>query len=185
MELQHLESAHDLNRGGRRRIMATQDIDLATRTSGDPFPTFDPHKDIGIGSFVAMCSPEPERRSRGAFYVGKVHALNCVANIEGMMHILWYWQKMPYGSTNAPGQWHQRYSNYMQCAWVPNREPDDWVSVSSAMTSWKNTISTFICTIHGIHVEKEIKIPHREVHHILLHASVEAQIIDNKNMRSI
>ena len=70
--------------------MATRDIDLATRTSGDPFPTFDPHKDIGIGSFVAMCSPEPERKNGAAFYVGKVRALNCVAEAEGMMHVIWY-----------------------------------------------------------------------------------------------
>ena len=49
--------------GGHRRTVATRDIDLATRMSGDPFPAFDPHKDIGIGSFVAMCSPEPERKN--------------------------------------------------------------------------------------------------------------------------
>ena len=39
--------------------------------------------------------------------------------------------------------------------------------------------------VHGVRVEKEIKIPHGEVHHILLYASTEAQIIDDKNMRSI
>ena len=86
--------------------MATRDIDLATRTSGDPFPAFDPHKDIGIGSFVAMCSPEPERKNGAAFYVGKVRALNCVADAKGMMHIIWYWPKMPRGSTDAPDEWH-------------------------------------------------------------------------------
>ena len=76
--------------GGHRRTVATQDIDLATRTSGDPFPAFDPHKDIGIGSFVAMCSPELERRNEAAFYLGKVRALNCVADVEGIMHVIWY-----------------------------------------------------------------------------------------------
>ena len=74
--------------------MATQDIDLATRTSGDPFPAFDPHKDIGIGSFVAMCSPEHERRNGATFYVGKVCALNYVANAEGIIQVIWYWPKM-------------------------------------------------------------------------------------------
>ena len=68
--------------------MATQDIDLATQTNGDPFPEFDPHKDIGIGSFVAMCSLEHEKRNRAAFYVDKVHAFNCVANAEGMMQVI-------------------------------------------------------------------------------------------------
>ena len=42
-----------------------------------------------------------------------------------------------------------------------------------------------MCTVHGVHVEKEIKIPRGEVHHILLHTSAEAQIIDDENMRSI
>ena len=41
-----------------------------------------------------------------------------------------------------------------------------------------------MCTVHGVQVEKEIKIPRGEVHHILLHASVEAQIIDDENMQS-
>ena len=93
--------------GEHRRTVATRDIDLATRTSGDPFPAFDQHKDIGIGSFVAMCSPESERRNGATFYVGKVRALNCVADAEGMMHVIWYWPKMLCGSTDAPGEWHQ------------------------------------------------------------------------------
>ena len=121
--------------GGHRRTVATQDIDLATQTSGDPFPAFDPHKDIGIGSFVAMCSPEPKRKNGAAFYVGKVRALNCVADVEGIMHGIWYWPKMPRGSTDAPGEWHQRYSSCVQRAWVPSMEPDNWISVGSTMTS--------------------------------------------------
>ena len=84
--------------------MATQDIDLATRTSGDLIPAFDLHKDIGIGYFVAMCFPELERRSGATFYVGKVRALNCVADVEGMMHVIWYWPKMPRGSTDVPDE---------------------------------------------------------------------------------
>ena len=100
------------------------------------------------------------------------------------MHVIWYWPKMPRGSTNAPDEWHIRYSSCVHRAWVPSREPDDWVSVSSAMTSWKNTTSTPMCMVHGVQVEKEIKIPRREVHHILLHASAEVQIIDDENMRN-
>ena len=65
--------------------MATQNIDLATRTSGKSFPAFDLHKDIGIRSFVVMCSPKPERKNGAAFYMGKVHTLNCVADVEGMI----------------------------------------------------------------------------------------------------
>ena len=122
-------------RTGHRRTVATRDIILATRTSGDLFLAFDPHKDIGIGLFVAMCSPEPERKNGAAFYVDKVRALNCVIDAEGMMHVIWYWPKMPRGSADAPGEWHKRYSSCVHRAPVSSREPDDWVSVSSAMTS--------------------------------------------------
>ena len=101
------------------------------------------------------------------------------------MHVIWYWPKMPHGSTDAPGEWHQRYSSCVQRVWVPNREPDDWVSVNSAMTSWKSTTNTLMCTVHGIQVEKKIKIPRGEVHHILLHASAKVQIIDDENIGSI
>ena len=41
-----------------------------------------------------------------------------------------------------------------------------------------------MCTVHGVQVEKEIKISRGEVHHILLHASAEVQIIDDENMRN-
>ena len=121
---------------GRRRIVATQDIDLAIRTSGDPFPAFDPHKDIGIGLFVAMCSLEHERKNGKVFYVGKVCTFNCVANTKGMMQVICYWLKMWCGSIDAPGEWHQRYSSCRHRAWIPSREPNDWISAGSAMTLW-------------------------------------------------
>ena len=40
-----------------------------------------------------------------------------------------------------------------------------------------------MCMLHEVQVEKEIKILHGEVHHILRYASAEVQIIDNENMR--
>ena len=182
MELLYFKSVHDLERGGIGGQWPYKNIDLTAQTSGDPFPAFDPHKDIAVGRFVAMCSLEAKWKNGATFYVGKVRALNCIADAEGMMHVIWYWPKMPRGSIDAPSEWHQQYSSCVQHAWVPSREPDDWVSVSSAMTSWKNTTSTLMCTVHGVQVEKEIKIPRGEVHHILLHASVETQIIDDENM---
>ena len=46
-----------------------------------------------------MCSPESERGNGAAFYVGKVRTLNCIAD---MMHVIWYWPKMPHSSIDAP-----------------------------------------------------------------------------------
>ena len=43
-------------KGGHRRIVATQDIDLATQMNGDPFPAFDPHKTLELGHLL-QCAP--------------------------------------------------------------------------------------------------------------------------------
>ena len=66
--------------------MATHDIDLTIQMNGEPFLALDPHKDIEIGSFVTMCSPEAERKSGTTFYIDKVRALNCVVGTWGMVH---------------------------------------------------------------------------------------------------
>ena len=67
-----------------------------------------------------------EERQLGAiFYVGKVHALECVATVDGVMIVTWYWPKMRRRSTNAMGEWHQRYANWEARCWKPSEEDDD------------------------------------------------------------
>ena len=43
------------------------------------FPSFDPHKNIAVGQFVAVLSLVEERRLDAIFYVGKVRALERAA----------------------------------------------------------------------------------------------------------
>ena len=101
----------------------------------NPFPAFDPHKDITVGQFVALYSPPEDRVAGAIFYIAKVRALERIAIPDGTMTVIWYWPKMPIGATYAPGQHHQRYTICTLRMWEPNKEMDDTIVVSSTMTS--------------------------------------------------
>ena len=81
-------------------------------TGEEAFPAFNPHKDISIGQFVAVCSLEEDRRRGAPFWVGKVRALERSTTPDDEMTVLWYWPRMARGSTDAIGEWHQRYVNW-------------------------------------------------------------------------
>ena len=134
------------------------------------FLAFDPHKDIIVGQFVALCSPPEDRVPGAIFYITKVRALEQAATLGRTMTVIWYWPKTCRGATDAPGQHHQRYTNCALRMWEPSKEADDTIAVSSTMTSWTNpNRHTPMCYVHGVWVEKKIKILDVEVHHIQLH----------------
>ena len=60
----------------------------------EAFPSFDPHKDIAMGQFVAVLFPVEDRRLGTIFYVGKVRALERAATADGVLTMTWYWPKM-------------------------------------------------------------------------------------------
>ena len=142
----------------------------------EAFPAFDPHKDIAVGQFVAVLSPVEERRLGAIFYVGKVRALERAATVDGVMTVTWYWPKMRRGSTDAVGEWHQRYTNWESRYWEPSKEADDNIMVNTAMTSWTNPTNrnTPMCMVHGVRVEKKIRIPEGELYHIRSHLRAQA-----------
>ena len=72
----------------------------------EAFPSFDPHKDIVVGQFIAMLSPVEERRLGAIFYVDKICALERAATADGVMTVTWYWPKMCCGSTDVVEDWH-------------------------------------------------------------------------------
>ena len=80
------------------------------------------------------------------------------------------------GSTDAVGEWHQRYTNWKSRCWEPSKEADDNIMVNTAMTSWTNPTNrnTTMCMVHGVQVEKEIKIPEGELYHIRSHLRAQA-----------
>ena len=149
------------------------------RQGEDPFPAFDPHKDISVGQFVALCTTTSDRAAGATFYVAKVQSLERVATREGTMTVIWYQPKMPRGLIDPPGQYHHRYTNWASRAWEPSKEPDDNIEVTSAITAWTNPVrQPALCNVHGARVEKEIKIPDGEVYHIQLHLNTQ----DNTNV---
>ena len=137
----------------------------------EAFPSFDPHKDIAADEFVVVLSPTEEHRLGAIFYVGKVCALDRAATVDGVMTVTWYWPKMRHGSIDAVGGWQQRYANWESRCWEPNKEDDDNIIVSSAMTSWTNPTNrnTSMCMVHNVRVEKEIRIPEGKIYHIRPH----------------
>ena len=162
---------------GANRSQATSRTQLGTITSTSSIPrnvgvgivegrveafsTFDPHKDIAVDQFVAVLSHVEERRLGAIFYVDKVRALERAATADGVMTVTWYWPKMRRGSTDAVGKWHQWYTNWKSRYWEPSKEADDNFMVNTTMTSWTNPTNrnTPMCMVHGVRVEKEIKIP--------------------------
>ena len=54
----------------------------------EAFPTFNPHIDLTVGQFVAVCSPEEDRRRGAPFWIGKVRALEHSATPDGEMTVL-------------------------------------------------------------------------------------------------
>ena len=59
----------------------------------DPFPEFDPFKDVQVGQFVAMNSSTKDRESGIPFFLGRVLGRKNVSYTSGFMRIIWYWLK--------------------------------------------------------------------------------------------
>ena len=137
----------------------------------EAFPSFDPHKDIVVGQFIVVVFPVQERRLSAIFYVGKVCALERATTVDGRMTVTWYWPKMHCGSTDVVREWHQQYVNWKSRCWEPNKEDDDNIIVSNTITSRMNPTNrnTAMCMVHGIQVEKEIRIPEGEIYYIRPH----------------
>ena len=137
----------------------------------EAFPSFDPHKDIVVGQFIAVLSPMEERRRGAIFYVDKVRAPDRAAIAGGVMIVTWYWPKMRRRSTNAMGEWHQRYTHWESRCWELSKEDDDNIMVSSVLTSWMNptNCNTSMCMVHDVRVEKEIRISNGEIYYIRPH----------------
>ena len=91
----HLEQAGQTGHGvtSRTRLGAITSTNSIPRNVGvgivegrvEAFSTFDPHKDITVGQFVAVLSPLEERRLGAIFYVDKVRALERAATVNGVM----------------------------------------------------------------------------------------------------
>ena len=79
----------------------------------DPFPEFDPFKDVEVGQFVTMNSSSEDREFDIPFFLGRVSGMKNVSLASGSMRIIWYWPK-PTSQQDSPGMWTYRYRNCLK-----------------------------------------------------------------------
>ena len=89
-------------------VLPSPNIDL-----DDPFPEFDPFKDIQVGQFVTMNSSSEDRESDIPFFLGRVSEIKNVSPTSRFMRIIWYWPK-PTSQQDNPGMWTYKYRNCMK-----------------------------------------------------------------------
>ena len=82
-----------------RRIVHVGKSDLSHSAIGhsDPFPAFDPFKDIELGHFVALSATYDDVLARAPFFLGKVIEFKNTNNVEGEMKVVWYWPRAKAG----------------------------------------------------------------------------------------
>ena len=61
---------------------------------------------------MPICSSVEDQALGAVFYISRVCALELATTPNNSMTVLWYWPKMPQGSTNAVGELHKQYVNW-------------------------------------------------------------------------
>jgi hypothetical protein len=77
----------------------------------DPFPAFDPFKDIELGHFVALSVTHDDVLAGAPFFLGKVTEFRNRNIVEGEMKVVWYCPRAKAGIRDQDGEWHQQYNN--------------------------------------------------------------------------
>jgi len=102
------------NRGKRKKVL----LEVQQGASEDPFPPFNPKKEVVVGHFVALNVEPKEVRGGVPFYMGKMWEFG-----QGQwalkMKVLWYWPAMKWGVEEEASSNRVRYSNCMEATWEP------------------------------------------------------------------
>ena len=122
-------------RGGRGRGRSerqgnTSNLIISNDDAIDRFSTFDPHQDVKVGMVIAMETDDIDRHLGIHFFVAKVLSLSQQACENGVANVLWYQPKMPRGLQDEEGKFHNRYTNCIQRAWEPSREPHGCIPIT-------------------------------------------------------
>ena len=151
------------HRPNTKELLPSPNVDL-----DDPFPEFDPFKDVQVGQFVTMNSSSEDRELGILFFLGRVSGLKNVTLTSGSMRIIWYWPK-PTSQQDNPGMWTYRYRNCMKRKWVPSNEPSNWVDLDTAIISWSPPPKLETCIVEKAIVPKEISILKAMTFYLLEH----------------
>ena len=133
-----------------KELLTVTNVDL-----DDPFPEFDPFKDVQVRQFVAMNSSTEDRESGIPFYLGWVSGRKNVSHTSGSMRIIWYWPK-PTSQQDDASMWTYRYRNCMKRKWIPSNEASNWVDLETGIISWNPPPKFETCIVEKALVPKEI-----------------------------
>ena len=161
-----------------KELLTMTNIDL-----DDPFPEFDPFRDVQVGQFVVMNSSTKDRESGIPFFLGRVSGKKNVSHTSGSMRIIWYWPK-PTSQQDDPGMWTYRYRNCMKRKWIPSNEPSNWVDLETGIISWNPPSKFETCIVEKALVPKEISIPKAMTFHLLEHMANQSEAIDDACLES-
>ena len=78
----------------RRDTSRMQTSAILNVQSGDPFPTFDPRKDVMVGMFVAIETGKDDQLKGIPFFIAKVIQMEQQATDDGTVTVLWYEPRM-------------------------------------------------------------------------------------------
>jgi hypothetical protein len=166
----------------RRDTGRTQTSAFSTVQSGDPFPTFDPRKDVTVGMFVAIETGKDDQLKGIPFFVAKEIQMERQATNDGTVTVLWYEPRMHRGETDDVGDFHRRYYHCIDRPWIPSRESNDIISIDTIIIAWKNTVRTLSLTsVNNIRTEKQIIVPTGQKFHLQQYLEYINWLVEEEN----
>lgn len=176
-----------------RRHCVNEEISARDQEGGssDPFPSFNPQTDIKTGQFVALSVVREEVEAGIPFYLGKVIE-------EGKnswrlkIKVCWYCPIMREGVVEESGSTTQCYANCMESLWEPSGERHSWVPKEACIFSWfdQQPVSVNVVQVsekrivHGVQVEKRVRIPQSTKAHILEYIAMQTEAIDDERLQA-
>jgi hypothetical protein len=157
----------------------------------DPFPVFNPARDLEIGQFVALTVERKVVRAGVPFYVGKVVEFG-QGKWAMKVKVIWYWPIMRRGVTDEAGSEPQRYRNCMEASWEPSGERHGWVDKEAAIFSWRDVpartrsghLKVKFISIQGVRTENQVTIPNEAKPHILEYIALQVEGMDDERMQN-
>ena len=160
-------------------------------TTNDPFPTFNPERDLQIGHFVLLTVEKKEVPAEVPFFVGKVMEFG-QRKWAMKVKVIWYWPFMKAGVHNETRSQTQQYTNCIETMREPSGERHGWVDKEVAIFSWTYVLarsrsghlkSKFI-SIYGVHTENQMTIPIEAKPHILEYIAMQMEGMDDERLQN-
>jgi hypothetical protein len=176
--------------GGRRRGGSKDSAPEIVRDANeDPFPAFNPEKDVVTGQFVALTVELREIREGVPFYIGKVLEFG-QGRWTSKMKILWYWPTMRPGTEEEAGSNKARYTNCIESTWEPSGERFAWIEKEAAIYSWMDVprrgrsghVVGSNITVHGVQTEEVVVIPVEAKPHLLEYLAMQMEDLDDERL---